>query len=146
MVAQKFPKGHPNAGQDTEFPLAIKYYDKIHTIRANYALWEKRFRKIAAGEAVLSLRIWADKPYMSKQLEIFRYDRTHGIGLEKLALETYKVDDDGIWYADLISGSFLKDLAKHDGLSVVDFKDWFAKVSKLEPFAIIHFTSFRYGL
>ena len=31
-------------------------------------------KKINAGEAVLSIRVWEGKPYNSKQREIFRYD------------------------------------------------------------------------
>ena len=42
-VSQKFPTTHKKAGQSTGFPLAIKHYDKIHTIRGNYDLWAKRF-------------------------------------------------------------------------------------------------------
>lgn len=52
-------------------------YLKRHTIRANYEFWAKRFEKIAAGEAVLSIREWVGKPYGkgSTQREIALHPR-----------------------------------------------------------------------
>lgn len=93
-VSEKFPKTHPKSGQPTNFPLSIKHYDKIHTIRGNYDLWAKRFEKINAGEAVLSVRVWEGKPYNSKQREIFRYDYRGKIGIEKLNMDTFDVGRD----------------------------------------------------
>ena len=137
-VSQYFPKSHPKAGQETNFPLSIKYYDKIHTIRGNYELWKKRFEKIDKGEAMLSVRIWEGKPYKSKQREIFKYDKTHGIGLQKL-------EQPNNFVFALINGKKVNwDLvAKNDGLCFEDFCDWF-KVRSDKPMAIIHFTDFRY--
>jgi len=122
----------------TGFPLAIKHYDKIHTIRGNYHLWEKRFKKIEKGEAILSVRVWSGKPYQTPQFEIFKFDKSHGIGLQKLEqpnnLEFASIDGKKIDW---------KLLAKNDGLSFDDFCEWF-KVRTDEPMAIIHFTDFRY--
>jgi hypothetical protein len=137
-VSQKFPATHKKAGQPTGFPLAIKNCDKIHTIRSNYDLWEKRFEKINDGKAILSVRIWKDKPYKSKQLEIFKYDKTHNIGLEKL-------EDPANFAIAWVNGikNDWETLAKNDGLSFEDFCDWF-NVKQTNPMAIIHFTDFRY--
>ena len=108
---------------------------KIHTIRANYELWEKRAKEINNGKAILSIRYWSEKPYMSKQVEICRLEK---IGVEKLEdptnfafapIEGKKVD----W--ELV--------AKNDGLSFLDFCEWF-KIRSKKPMAIIHFTDFRY--
>ncbi len=138
IISEKFPKTHPKAGEPTNFALAIKHYDKIHTIRGNYDLWLKRFEKINAGEAVLSVRVWSGKPYKSKQQEIFRYDYKRKIGIEKLMFE--KVGDYQMpKLTDLIT------LAKNDGLSLQDFKDWFKGSDFSKPMAVIHFTDFRYG-
>ena len=138
MVSQSFPKTHSKAGQSTGFPLAIKHYDKIHTIRSNYDLWAKRFEKINAGKAMLSVRIWQGKPYASKQLEIFKYDYTHKIGIEKLE------DPTNFVFAPIEGKQINWDLiAKNDGLSFMDFQEWF-KVRSNSPMAIIHFTDFRY--
>lgn len=138
MVSVVFPKKHKKAGQSTGFPLAIKHYDKIHTIRANYKLWAKRFEKIRDGKAILSVRVWEGTPYRSEQLEIFKYDATHGIGIEKL-----ENPDNFAWAT--IEGKKIDWglVAKNDGLSFEDFCEWF-KDSGSEPMAVIHFTDFRY--
>jgi hypothetical protein len=138
-VSIRFPKTHPRKGESTGFPLAIKHYDKIHTIRKNYDLWEKRFAKIAKGEAYLSVRIWTGEPYKSKQAEIFKYFKEHNIGLEKLedptnALVAWVNGTKQDW----------ETIAKNDGLSFFDFCDWF-KIREKKPMAIIHFTNFRYA-
>jgi len=137
-VSTKFPTTHKKVGQPTGFPLAIKHYDKIHTIRSNYELWSKRFEKINDGKAILSVRIWEGKPYASKQLEIFKYDYTHKIGIEKLE------DPTNFVFAAIEGKQINWDLvAKNDGLSFEDFCEWF-KVRSNSPMAVIHFTSFRY--
>lgn len=137
-ISHKFPKTHPKSGEPTKFPLQIKHNDKIHTIRSNYDLWEKRFQKIDKGEAYLSVRIWSGEPYKSKQLEIFRYDKTDGIGLQKL-------DQPSNLVCATIEGKSIEwdVVAKNDGLSIDDFCDWF-KIRSEKPMAIIHFTDFRY--
>lgn len=146
IVSEFFPKTHPRAGEKTDFPLAIKHYDKIHTIRANYELWKKRFEKIDKGEAILSIRIWEGKPYTSKQLEIFKYDKTKGIGLEKLTFFTDKDDMPRLSYplVNHYAEPKIEYIAKNDGLTYTDFKDWFREYDLNEPLAIIHFTDFRY--
>ena len=137
-VSEFFPKTHKKSGKPTGFPLSIKHYDKIHTIRGNYDLWAKRFEKINEGEAILSVRIWSGKPYQSKQQEIFKYDKTHGIGLQKLEQPNNFV------FAPIEGKKVNWDLvAKNDGLSFEDFCDWF-KVRSDKPMAIIHFMDFRY--
>lgn len=141
-VSEKFPKGHIRAGEETNFPLSIKHYDKLHTIRGNYELWEKRFKKIEAGEAYLSVRIWEGKPYASKQLEIFRFDRSRKIGIEKVTFRDFNVH----WDIN-INGVDVEatDLAKNDGLSYLDFEYWFKSYDLSQPMAVIHFTDFRYN-
>jgi len=148
-VSEFFPKTHPKAGVKTNFPLAIKHYDKIHTIRANYELWKKRFEKIDKGEACLSIRVWEGKPYTSKQQEIFRYDKTHKIGLERLTFKEMIMTpfecirkNDGRIYTPNISK--LNELAKNDCLELNDFKSWFKEYDLSKEMAIIHFTDFRY--
>jgi len=39
----------------------------------------------------------------------------------------------------------IRTLAKNDGLSLQDFKDWFKGYDFSKPMAIIHFTRFRYN-
>ena len=149
-VSEKFPKTHPKSGEPTNFPMSIKHYDKIHTIRGNYDLWAKRFEKINAGEAVLSVRVWEGKPYNSKQREIFRYDYRRKIGIEKLNMDTFDVgrDDNNDVYLNFEVGKTMVSadlLAKNDGLCYEDFENWFKGYDFSRPMAVIHFTDFRYG-
>lgn len=141
-VSEYFPKTHSRAGECTAFPEQIKHYMKIHTIRENYELWRKRFEKIDAGKAYLSVRIWTGKPYRSKQAEVFRYDYTHKIGIQKLEWNPLGWVIDGALIEDL---KLMDELAQNDGLTTKDFREWFRGSFVVgEPKAIIHFCDFRY--
>jgi hypothetical protein len=140
-VSHSFPKTHKRAGEPTNFPIAIKKSEKLHTIRGNYELWEKRFKQIEAGEACLSVRLWEGKPYNSKQFEICRLDKSHGIGVQKIEI------GESLHFASTIDGKkFGKtwEISKNDGLSLDDFEEWFKDYDLTKPMAIIHFTNFRY--
>lgn len=145
-VSRFFPKSHTRAGQHTLFVEKIKEAvmpisdepiigQKIHTIRANYELWEKRAKQINDGKAILSIRYWSGKPYNSKQVEFCQLTK---IGLQKLA------DPSNFVWAT-IDGKKCDwlDVAENDGLSFDDFCDWF-KVRQTEPMAVIQFTDFKY--
>lgn len=41
-LSKKFMSKHPKAGEPTFFVFKFISHEKIHTIRANYALWEKK--------------------------------------------------------------------------------------------------------
>jgi len=143
-VSEKFPKSHIRAGEYTLFPFQILTKQKKHTIRANYELWEKRFEKINKGEAVLSVRRWAGKPYRSKQVEICLLSNTDKIGIQKLEF------DKGQFNAMLVNGKQYfahtdNNIAMNDGLSLKDFEDWFKGYDLSKPMAIIHLTGFRYS-
>ena len=45
-VSRQFPSTHDKAGEQTNFIEQIINKGKIHTIRSNYPLWEKRFKEI----------------------------------------------------------------------------------------------------
>lgn len=149
-LSKKFPATHKRHGEPTYFwerfssPSFTR--PKLHTIRANFDLWYKRFEKIAAGEACLSVREWTGAPYRSKQKELARLTREDGIGIQKLQLEVadklfgkyHARIDDGYGSASII------ELATNDGLSLEDWKEWFKNYDLSKPLAIIHFTSFRY--
>ena len=163
LISRYFPATHPLKGEPTFFHAKIwkglgdnSYYFqpmKIHTIRANYDLWKKRIDEVNAGEAVLSLRYWAGKPYNSKQQEFARLDKDSGIGVQIADLSN--IND----HAVLIGGSvppntpildvhkraYSSDfVAKNDGLSFDDFEAWFKGYDLSKPMVIIHFTDFRY--
>lgn len=155
-LSQVFPSTHYRAGRPTNFEAAFNAgqdlpngetfakYKKLHTIRANYDLWVKRFEKIAAGKAVLSIRQWVGKPHGkgSKLREIARLTHEDGIGIQKLSIIGYTTIHHPI-YVDchLVSS---KTLANNDGLDEVDWHSLFNGYNLTEPMAVIHFTKFRY--
>ena len=169
MLSKAFPANHPRKGEPTDFRtkfLSARYSQeggtlyiasygkrKLHTIRANYELWRKRFEKIERGEACLSIRQWEGKPRRSKAIEIARLTKDDGIGIQKLYLtdEINLLGEYGIvestWELFGIPGDSkvsCKQLAYNDGLSYEDWDAWFENYDKSKPLAIIHFTCFRY--
>ena len=174
LVSRTFPKGHKREGEETFFVEKIfnvltggycymickskndcklcsfeKYSNeiKIHTCRRNYELWAKRIKEVQEGKAILSLRYWQDERGRSvkgnEQVEFARLGKDSGVGVQKLSfdegslMQTYaNINNDynvNIW-----------NLAKNDGLSIEDFKDWFKNYDLSKPMAIIQFTEFRY--
>lgn len=143
-ISERFPAKHYKAGWLTGFEFSISMDIKIHTIRGNYPLWKKRFEEIEKGNACLSVRKWSGKPYSSKQIELFRFDKTDGIGIEKLYHSCYSKLPmvHSCLKTQTVSNDFL---AKNDGLTLEEFKDWFKDYDLSQPMAIIHFTPFRYN-
>jgi hypothetical protein len=136
-ISKNFPAYHIRRGEPTGFIDAIKYGGKLHTIRANYPLWQKRFEKIHAGNAYISIRQWEGAPYKSKHIELFRTDALDGIGLEKVVINK----EFGVLVPTV---STLGILAQNDGLDKGDFTHWFTPYPLGQEWAIIHFTDFRY--
>lgn len=153
-LSRVFPVTHSRSGEETgfkdQFLAAIKQdgeWRKLHTIRANYELWKKRFEKIEKGEACLCIRQWTGKPYRSKQVEIARLTREDGIGLQELRIVNEKYKGRGIMlgYVDgEQKNDFFHTLSQNDGLSFNDWLEWFKGYNLNKPLAIIHFTKFRY--
>ena len=160
-VSKAFPKTHFRSGQNTNFVYSIQSLftleqKKIHTIRANYPLWKNRIDEIQKGNAILSLRYWSDKPYNSKQVEFMQLDKNSGIGVQKIIIKdwfrelyySFQIDDrffpgKGLAYTSWRE-FYAKLIAKKDGLTFDQFKDWFKNYDLSKPMAIIHFTKFRY--
>ena len=145
MLSKTFPKGHLHAGEQTFFEEKLGI-SKLHTIRANYSLWEHRVAEIQAGKGVLSIRQWVGEPYKSKQVEIVQLTANEGVGIQKLIFIDNNIMLPVIEYG---SGNEFKSmdrymLAKNDGLSFKDWKVWFRNYDLSNPLAIIHFTNFRY--
>lgn len=149
-LSKVFPVRHKRAGQPTDFErafmagLGYAMGGKLHTIRSNYELWAKRFEKIAAGEAALSIRQWTGKPYGkgSTQREIALLTREDGIGLQKMTVAGTCIG----YHPTFVDGVSVpsKTLAANDGLSESDWRNWFGGYKTLEPLAVIQFTKFRY--
>ena len=156
ILSRNFPAKHPRKGEPTNFDTQIlnavlsahnmncilpKYGMKLHTIRSNYDLWEKRFEKIEEGKAALSIRYWTGKPYHSKQTEICKLTKDDGIGLQMMQFYN------GCLQQPILSSGMTiraETLAQNEGLSFESWKDWFRKCDLSKPLAIIHFTKFRY--
>ena len=151
-LSKTFPKTHIQSGRETNFAQLLdnglnltedglkNCRHKIHTVRTNLPLWEKRISEIQSGQAVLSIREWMGVPYRSPQKELARLTGSDGVGIQALKLEN-------LLSPTIIDGEKveLSDLAAHDGLSFSDWYDWFRTVDLKQPLAIIHFTKFRYG-
>lgn len=164
-VSRTFPVTHKRKGERTYFPekimvtvnpnFEVKFIEefgsillKIHTIRANYTLWEKRIKQVQEGKAIISVRYWAGKPYHKDengigQVEICQLDKDSGIGIQELYFAYDSINFPRI-NEDKIKALMPVVLAKNDGLSIEDFKEWFKGYNLSEPMAIIHFTKFRY--
>lgn len=164
MIAATFPATHPRKGAETHFQKKILngvqhvgYYlsegekyapfqlEKIHTIRANYPLWEHRIREVQAGRAILSLRQWTGKPYKSTQIEFAHLGKDDGVGIQKLM----KFEGGKGWGATHIENGQLPiysslDFCRNDGLNQIDFIHWFANYDLSTPMAVLHFTKYRY--
>lgn len=137
-LSKTFMKGHPKAGEPTNFKEKYLNGEKIHTIRSG-EYWRKVVEEVNAGRAILSVRQWIGKPYASKQIEIGRHD--------KLGWETFEINNKTLLLVDSkrITGAFtMEDLAKNDGLLRIDFSDWFKYPNPFKG-GIIHFTNFRYA-
>lgn len=160
ILSEKFPTTHPRKGQETNFEHLFLNGKKIHTIRGNFSRWEKIISQVQNGEAVLSIRQWAGKPYRSKQVEIGRLTAENGIGIQKVVFSRSEWEENGrqqfcYWATVNEKGINIDDIATNDGFS--DFRDyvsWFdPEIGKQNPdkegwrhleLAIIHFTKFRY--
>ena len=147
-LSRLFPRTHSRRGEPTNFAELLHMEEKIHTIRKNYDLWKLNAEKMEGGKYFLSIRQWSGRPYKSPQVEIAQ--RNQPIGVQPIEIRYHAVNDtvtakiDGReWYdADCAT------IAKNDGLSVQDFKEWFfgkdPKEDKVFEGVIIHFTNFRY--
>ena len=171
-ISRLFPATHPRAGEETKFKEKIetalscdeckhvspdtcdvcnsKIIFKCHTIRANYELWKKRIDEVNAGEAVLVLFEWTEKPYRSKTREILKFDKDSGIGVQKLEFEyldlgcsRIELETDNPKLQGMVHYP-LETLSGNDGLSVTDFRAWFKGYDLSKTLGIIQFTKFRY--
>ena len=170
-VSKTFPATHPRKGEQTWFVEKINEVmipishnaimgKKIHTIRSNYPLWEKRMKEVQAGRAVIELFYWEGKPYHSHQIVFATLDKDSGCGVQELKM----VDHGNFTYLTINNPNekphihsdcvdfeqkkscvkLIQYLSENDGLSLEDFKAWFKGYDLSKKMAIIHFTKFRY--
>ena len=139
MLSKEFPATHPLKGEPTGFREAFRK-NKLHTIRANYQLWKKRIAEVQRGEAVLSVRQWSGRPYISKQETIATLTADDGVGIQKLTFFSGRI----IYPTVGKYQPSVKEIAHHDGLWPTEWVFWFKNYDLSKPLAIIHFTNFRY--
>lgn len=154
--SRHFPKGHPKAGQRTYFVEKIyksiwdahkgstnplhpywEQYDQAFPVTGdfneNIHQHQPKHHTIRAGSRwkvgdMISLRVWSDKPYRSKQIEFAQVEvkkvwpiSIHIVGNELL----WQLPGIGSGAFDILSDG-LKIIARNDGLKVQDFIDWFS--------------------
>lgn len=172
-VSRTFQSTHPKKGQPTYFVEKIivgqidvenfthivcsPEYDseivltcnepKLHTIRKNYPMWVKRMKKVAEGKAVIDLFYWTlpggrYNPE-NKKVVFATLDKDSGCGVQELEFGQIKGSLIPM-FEGMANRTNCIELAKNDGLSLEDFKDWFKNYDLSEPMAIIQFTKFRY--
>lgn len=150
VVSKAYPKVHKRHGEPTHFASKLINGEKLHTIRKNYDIWALNAEKIRTGKYVLSVRQWSGVPRRSKQKEV--YNTEEEIGVEHITMK-YSADDDGL--SVCVEERYLSEyeielLARNDGTTVDDFKDWFFWKERNKQDAtfngvIVHFTPFRYA-
>ena len=146
-LSKVFPVFHMPNGEPTEFlekflngQTGTGDFKKLHTIRANYTLWKKRIAEVQRGEAVLSVRQWSGRPYMSKQEIIATLTANDGVGIQKLTFFSGRI----IYPTVGKYQPSVKEIAHNDGLGSTSWLYWFRNYDLSKPLAIIHFTKFRY--
>ena len=147
-ISRVFPVTHSRRGEPTNFAERLRLGDKKHTILSDDDIWMINAEKVKRGKCCLSICQWSGKTYNSKQVEIARTHNPIGIQPVEIYYHAYndtvtaKIDGREFYDADCYT------LAKNDGLSVQDFKEWFfgkdPKGDKVFKGVIIHFTDFRY--
>lgn len=144
-LSRVFPVTHSRRGEPTDFATKLASAEKIHTIRRNYDLWKVNAEKMQRGRFYLSIRQWSGKPYNSPLLEIAQ--RHNPVGVQHVQIHYHAAGDIITAKIDGRDADCYT-LAKNDGLSMQDFKEWFfgryPTVDKTFIGVIIHFTDFRY--
>lgn len=140
-VSKQFFKGHPKAGQDTDFKQKIIDKIKQHTIRLDEkGYWLKAISKVARGEAVLSIRQWSGKPYASKQEEVCVLTAEDGVDCVQVEISNPWVNIPSECLT--ASHELSRDIAENDGLTPGDFWAWFG--TNRTRATLIYFTKMRY--
>lgn len=135
MFSRVFPVYHPKAGEPTNFVekiwTSLEDYDKIKfhkDLKSAYLSesFSPKYHTIRAGHRfkvgdVFSPRVWAGKPYRSKQLKI-----ANDLEVKQVYdFELRKGDFNYYLNGKLLKIDQLKEVAKNDGLHIDDFECWF---------------------
>lgn len=145
LLSKVFFEGHPKAGQPTNFAKSVKDGCKRHTVRSNYAYWEKKIAALKKQGGTLCIRQWSGKPYRSQQETVLEVPASVvgiQVAISKTGVSQFSVQVDGREVPIL-------EIAKNDGLNSVEFTEFLRPILKgtegnETTFAVIHFTNFRY--
>lgn len=150
MCSRHFPKGHPKQGQPTWFVEKVwksiwvahkgsanplypwwEIYDEAFPsgdIRENIHQHQPKHHTIRAGSRfkpgdMVSLRVWSDKPYRSKQIEFAQVEvkKTWAIRLTIVNNTSVVLTINGVEK----HARWVHQLAANDGLDSLDFINWF---------------------
>ena len=117
-----FPKGHPRAGQATNFIDKIRSGEKIHTVR-NSKYWTSDKVGIKLGQIVITPTYWSGTPYRSKS-EVA--ELSEPLTVKKVL--PFEKEGTKIKVSNrVINSKTLKAIAENDGLTVNDFLAFFPK-------------------
>ncbi len=146
LLSKVFFKGHPKAGQPTNFSQSVKDGCKRHTVRSNYAYWEKKIAALKKQGGTLCIRQWSGKPYRSQQETILEVPASV-VGIQQVAIAQTGVSQLSVQ----VDGCEIpiSEIARNDGLNSVEFTEFLRPILKNSEgnettFAVIHFTDFRY--
>ena len=145
MFSRMFPTTHSRRGEPTRFIEKVMLGEKIHLIRRQYDRWKHVADKCAETPYDIALCQWRATPRRSNHVQIGLMSTR--IGVQRISMQYFPETDSIIATVD---GQDLdtKIIAENEGLSLVDFKEWFFGKNRTEHDefngCIIHFTDFRY--
>ncbi|MEK6879094.1 MAG: hypothetical protein AABY22_05770 [Nanoarchaeota archaeon] len=140
-VSKTFMRNHPKKGELTNFKKKVLSKSKIHTMRSNFKYWKSVIDKVNSGEAILSVRQWAGRPYHKDENGVGQVEITQ---FTKLGFQKVKYSRDQFITIDkkkFTDEEQLKEIALNDGLTPDEFRGWFPKTF---TGIVIHFTEFKY--
>ncbi len=147
ILSHHYPKTTIHAGKPTHFKEQLLDGRKIHTCRGRYDGWASNIDKVNNLNYVMSVREWDGKPCGKgvKQKEIASYTK---LGYQRFTLRYDRTTDELKCVIDGKRFTDIETLAKNDGMTLKEFKDWFfGQGMERDIFSgiIIHFTDFRYN-
>jgi hypothetical protein len=147
ILSHHYPKTAIHAGKPTRFKQQLLEGRKIHTCRGRYDGWALNIDKVNDKGYVLSVREWDGKPYGRgvRQKVIREY---HKAGYQRFTMRYDRATGELKCVIDGKRFTDIEALARNDGMTVEEFKDWFfGQGLNRSAYSgiIIHFTDFRYN-
>jgi len=145
--AERFPMGHPRAGEPTHFADKILSGEKVHTIRnpKNIAQLEKTLQKC---EVKLISGSWRVIKVLSNNIRTQRIIKVKNTFFEHCQNDFFEIQN--ILCEENGNHSAFYDieteiLANYDGLNKQDFLDWFSKIEYNKEMLLINFDNYYHN-